>query len=246
MKGIILAAGFGTRLKPLTNNKPKALVELNGKPLLFYIIEKFVKTGINDIYINTFYFSEQIQDYIISIEKNHVFGTNTKITVIEEKEILGTGGGIKNISEKHLKRDDSFVVYNVDVICNVDLKNVIKYHNENNAFVTMVMQDRKSKNPILTDGNNKILGRAIEKEIDSDKNQNPEYLLAFCGIQIIDNKIQDSYKKYGFFSIIDIYLDLIKIGKNILSYKLDKNIFWKDVGTIQDLKAAEKQIKEIL
>ena len=84
MQGIILAAGFGSRLKPLTDNKPKALVKINGKPLLFYIIKKFVRAGIIDIYINVFYFSEQIIKYIKTIEKSLVFGNEVKFTIVKE------------------------------------------------------------------------------------------------------------------------------------------------------------------
>ncbi len=243
MQGIILAAGFGKRLKPFTDNKPKALVKINGKPFLFHIIKKFASAGINDIYINTYYHSKQIIDYIKLMEKEALFDKNVKFTVIVEKDILGTGGGIKNISDNYFKNEGSksdpfFIVYNVDVICDVDILDVIEFHKNNSAFVTMVMQKRKSKNPIIVDGiNNHIIGRyKNNSQLETDN-----MLLAFCGIQVISYEINNQYSNTGFFSIIETYLELIEKQKNILSYKLKDDIYWKDVGTVKDLKEAEKK-----
>lgn len=243
MQGIILAAGFGKRLKPFTDNKPKALVEINGKPFLFHIIKKFVSAGINDIYINTYYHSKQIIDYIKSMEKEAPFDKNVKFTAIVEKDILGTGGGIKNISENYFTNNGSisnpfFIVYNVDVICDVNILDVIDFHKNNSAFVTMVMQKRKSKNPIIVDSiNNHIIGR-YKNNYQLEGNN---ILLAFCGIQVINYEVNNQYSNTGFFSIIDTYLGLIEKQKKILSYKLKDNIYWKDVGTIEDLKEAEQR-----
>jgi len=249
MQGIILAAGFGKRLQPLTNNKPKALVELNGKPFLYYIIKKFTEAGINEIYINTFYHSKQIIDYIKLLEETEIFSKDIKFTVIVENEILGTGGGVKNISENFMindneKNENFFVVYNVDVICDVDLLDVIKFHKENFAFVTMVMQDRVSKNPIIVDSKTfNILGRFKKNTNKNELIQKNKELLAFCGIQIISYEINDQYNNSGFFSIIDTYIHLIKSRKRVLSYKLSENLFWKDIGTIKDLQESEKELK---
>jgi len=238
MQGIILAAGYGTRLKPLTDNLPKALVLLDGKPLLYHIIKKFIRFGIKDIVINSHYFADKIEKYL---QENNF---DARITIVKEDEILGTGGGIKNM-EKYIT-DDLFLVYNVDVVSNIDLDKLLSYHKQNDSFVTMVMEKRVTDNKVIVDKSARICGvnyvKKNEKLISRDPGGDFEYL-AFDGVHIVSSKIFSHFQDDGFFSIIKTYLDLIKIDKKILSFKLEESDYWLDVGTPEKLQQAEKDVK---
>ncbi|NOR46218.1 MAG: NTP transferase domain-containing protein [Candidatus Delongbacteria bacterium] len=232
MQGMILAAGFGTRLAPYTDNCPKALVPLNGRPLLGYIIDKYITSGITEIVINAHYLSEQIIDFV----ENNNFNANIKIVV--EKDILGTGGGIFNMLEYFT--DEDFFVYNTDVISDIDLPSLMKYHKQNNPLVTMVMQDRETFNQVIIDKNKNFCGLKYikaNKEILAKQPIEPFRLLAFCGIHVINKSILKYKSTDNEFSIISTYLDAVKSSENILSYQPD--IYWEDVGTIEKLKKAE-------
>ena len=232
MQGMILAAGFGTRLAPYTDNCPKALVPLNGRPLLGYTIDKYIAAGITNIVINAHYLSEQIIDFV----ENNNFDADIKIVV--EKDILGTGGGIFNMLE--YISDDDFFVYNADVISSIDLPSLMEYHKQNNPLVTMVMQDRETFNQVIIDKNKNFCGLKYikaNKEIIGKQPVEPYNLLAFSGIHVINKKILKYKNTDKEFSIIGTYLDAVKNNENILSYQPD--VYWKDVGTIEKLREAE-------
>ena len=238
MQGMILAAGFGTRLAPYTDNCPKALIPLNGRPLLGYIIDKYIAAGITNIVINAHYLSEQIIDFV----ENNNFDADIKIVV--EKDILGTGGGIFNMLE--YITDDNFFVYNVDVISSIDLPSLMEYHKQNNPLVTMVMQDRETFNQVVIDKNKNFCGLKYiktNKEIIAKQPIEPYRLLAFSGIHVINKKILKYKSTDKEFSIIGTYLDAVKNNEIILSYQPD--IYWKDVGTIEKLREAEVYLNTI-
>ncbi|MCK4981069.1 MAG: NTP transferase domain-containing protein, partial [Candidatus Delongbacteria bacterium] len=214
MQGMILAAGFGTRLAPLTNNCPKALVPLNSRPILGYIIDKFIASGITEIVINAHYLSEQIIDFV----ENNNFDADIKVIV--EKDILGTGGGIFNML-KYIT-DDDFFVYNTDVISDIDLTALMKYHKGNTPLATMVMQDRKTFNQVIIDSNKNLCGLKYineNKEIIAKQPVKPFKILAFCGIHVINKNIYKYKSTDNEFSIISTYLDAVKNNENILSYQ---------------------------
>ncbi|MEA3496326.1 MAG: sugar phosphate nucleotidyltransferase, partial [Bacteroidota bacterium] len=152
MKAIILAAGYGTRLKPLTDNKPKALIEVNGKTLLEICILKLKNEGIKDIIVNVHHFSEQIIKYLK--EKNNF---NINIQISEEEKLLDTGGGIKK-ARWFLDDKDPFLVYNVDIISDIDIQKFYNFHIKNNPLVSLAVSDRKSTNYLLFDSNNFLAG----------------------------------------------------------------------------------------
>ena len=235
MQGMILAAGFGTRLAPLTDNCPKALVLVNKKPMLSHIIDKFIVSGITEIIINAHYLSEQIIDFV----KKNNFPADIKVIV--EKNILGTGGGVFNMLE--YITDDNFFVYNTDVVSNIALDKLMEYHRQNSPIATMVMQDRKTFNQVIIDGNNNFCGLKYikkNKEIIVKEPVRQSKILAFCGIHLINKKILKYKSTENEFSIIGTYLDAVKNGERILSYQPD--IYWKDIGTIEKLKEAEKYL----
>ena len=235
MQGMILAAGFGTRLAPLTDNCPKALVPLNNRPLLGYIIDKYITSGITEIIINAHYLSEQIIDFV----KNNNF--NAEVKVIVEENILGTGGGIFNMLE--YITDDDFFVYNTDVVSDIDLPSLMEYHKQNTPLATMVMQDRETFNQVIIDNEKHFCGlkyKKNNKEIVAKQPVEPFKILAFCGIHVINKNILKYKSTDNEFSIISTYLDAVSNNENILSYQPD--IYWKDVGTIEKLREAERFI----
>ena len=235
MQGMILAAGFGTRLAPLTNNCPKALVPLNNRPLLGYIINKYIDSGITNIVINAHYLSEQIIDFVTKSN------FNAEIKVVVEKDILGTGGGIFNML-KYIT-DDDFFVYNTDVVSDIDLPSLMKYHKQNNPIATMVMQNRETFNQVIIDSEKHFCGLKYikdNKEIIAKQPVEPFKLLAFSGIHVINKNILKYKSTENEFSIISTYLEAVKNNESILSYQPD--IYWKDVGTIEKLREAEKFI----
>ena len=138
MKAMILSAGFGTRLKPLTNDTPKALIKYKGSPMIDQQIERLKNANITEITVNAHHLHEKISDYFF---KND-FGV--KINVIIEKDILGTGGGILN-AEKYFYNEDSFLVINADIDTDINLTDLIKHHSLTDSFATLAVQKRKSK-----------------------------------------------------------------------------------------------------
>lgn len=231
-KAFILAAGFGTRLKPFTDTLPKALVPYKKKPMIENVIHKLKNDGFKDIFINTHHFSGLIKEYF----KNRKGEEN--ITLIYENEILGTGGAVKN-AKKYLKNSDNFIVYNTDVDCDASINLILKYHLESGAIATLGVQDRKTSRFLLTDINGRLIGRTENGEDiiyaeDSQSIMTYKYK-AFCGIHIISAEIFDYLYAFNYpFDIIPVYMHLIKLGKLLLTYDLS-GISWKDLGIPENL-----------
>lgn len=227
-KAMVLAAGLGTRLRPLTEHTPKALVNINGKLMIENVILKLLSCGIEEIIINTHYLSEQVNEYFNKKD----FGI--KIQLIHEKEILGTGGAIKN-AKKYLDDAGNFLVHNADVSSDIDLADMYRFHINNNAFVTLAVKKRNTSRPLIIDGYNNLLGMKNKNGKFLFKNQpGDEFLTSFCGIHIISSDIFNYFPKENVFDIITGYMNLIKIDKKIIAYDLGDK-YWKDLGKIGDL-----------
>lgn len=216
---MILAAGFGTRLKPLTDSIPKALVPFNGEPMINYQIKKLADYGFCEIIVNAHHFAEQITDYI---NKNS-FGV--KINVIEEKEILGTGGGVLN-AEKYFKDENFFLVINADVYTDFDFSKIIEFHKTHNPLASLAVQKRATKRHLEFDSSMKLLRRETENSIR-------ENLYAFNGVHIISNKIYTG-RKIEYLDIFDLYLELINEERKILGFNVGGCVF-RDLGKIENL-----------
>lgn len=221
MKGMILAAGFGTRLEHFTSDLPKALVPFNGVPMINYQIDRLKSAGISEIIINTHHHSSKMQEYF----NNNNFGV--KIYLVIENEILGTGGGILNAAQ-YLKNENFFVVINVDVHTNFDLKKLINFHKQNHPFASLAVQKRKSSRKLEFTSKMEL----IDKEKDISKVEN---LWAFNGIHVISNKIFHKNYEVKFNGILEMYFKEIKDNKEIIfGYDVKDSIF-KDLGTIKAL-----------
>lgn len=236
MKALLFAAGLGTRLKEHTQDKPKALVCLAGKPLLQHAIEYLKSFGISDITINVFHFAEQVISFI---EENHSFGVNIHISD-EREQLLDTGGGLKKAGT-FLKGSDPILIYNVDVISNLDLNVLLNYHQQQNALATLVVRSRETSRYLMFDNDLQLTGwknfsngETLISRLDSFEKSHP---MAFSGIHLIQPKLLDLITEEGKFSIMDLYLRLAKTQR--IHALVDTSDIWMDLGKPDQLQAAE-------
>ena len=256
MKAMIFAAGLGTRLKPITDTMPKALVPVCGQPLLYHVINKLVAAGYDDLVVNVHHFPDQIIHYLHS----HDFGA--RIAVSDERDFLReTGGGIRYA--KHLLTEDEipgqagndriepFLVHNVDIVSNLDLGWLREQFREG-ALVTLVASERKTQRYFLFDEDNRLKGwtniatgevRSPFPDIDPDRCRK----LAFAGIHLMSPAIFDAFDRYGFgdrFSIVDFYLRACADYPIYAAVPPDFQLV--DVGKKETLSEAERVCEAIL
>jgi NDP-sugar pyrophosphorylase family protein len=248
MKAMILAAGLGTRLRPLTDHRPKALVEIAGHTLLEITLARLRGCGIQDVIINTHYFAAMIRDYL---ESNKNFGMNLALSF--EEVLLDTGGGLKQAA--YFFRDGSggseepFLVHNVDVISTIDLRRMVQFHSEHKALATLAMQDRKTSRYLLFGETSELCGRRSGQDQTTElvRPAQPVQPLAFCGIQVISPRFLAMMSEEGAFSIITSYLRLAACGERILGFRTDE-YYWRDVGRPESVAQAAHDLlqQEIL
>lgn len=234
MKAMIFAAGMGTRLKPFTDSKPKALAEVNGITLLEHAIVKLLNCGIRDIVINVHHFSDQIISFLKS--KNN-FNANIIISD-ESNELLDTGGGLLKALPL-LGYHEPVLAYNVDVISDIDLDALIENHYQSGASATLAVRKRETSRYLLFDENLKLSGwenTAKGEKIIIHQNYNEPKRLAFSGIQVIDPKLIMETSFTGKFSVIDLYLEQ-GIYHRIIGFVHDEG-FWIDAGKPENLTEA--------
>src|SRR5437762_10742499 len=172
MKAMILAAGLGTRLRPLTETRPKALVEINGRTLLEITLTRLRAFGVNEVIINVHHFAGMVVDYLKS--RNN-FGMRIEVSR-EDDLLLDTGGGLKKASWFFLERashsslasghslTEPFLLHNVDVISNIDLRRMLQFHSEHSALATLAVQSRASSRLLLFNDQLQLVGRAAPDE----------------------------------------------------------------------------------
>lgn len=235
---MILAAGYGKRLKPLTDTKPKALIEICGKPMLYWIIEKLVNHGFNKIVINIHHHSDMMLD---AINKSPY---KADISISKESDhLLDTGGGIFN-AKQWLEGTEPFLVHNVDNISNINLKELYSYHLQHGGIATLASSHRKFERCFLWN-NNKLAGwenNTTGEEALVNKTNTNLVKKGFSGIHVVNPEVFKLVKYTGKFSMNKVYLDLAK-EKDIFSYDHDQK-YWFDLGTIEKIKRAEKIISE--
>ena len=239
---MIFAAGLGTRLKPLTDHMPKALVPVAGKPMLEHVILKLIASGFDEIVINVHHFAEQIIDFLK--EKNN-FGI--KIWISDEtEELLDTGGGIKKASSL---LNEPFLVHNADILSNVDLKALYDFHIASENDATLLVSPRKTVRYLLFDPSNRLCGW-INKDTLQTKPEGfiyePEVQqeYAFGGIHIISPSLFKYMEGWtGKFSIMDFYLQTCQKAKLGGYAKEDLQLI--DIGKPDTLAQAEEFIRQI-
>jgi NDP-sugar pyrophosphorylase family protein len=243
MKALIFAAGLGTRLKPITDSIPKALVPISGKPLLQLVIEKLKSAGFNEIIINVHHFPDQIIDFL---KANNSF--DIRIEVSDERdELLDTGGGIRKTAWFF---DDGkpFLVHNVDILSNVDLNELYQQHLHSNSLATLVVSKRDTFRYLLFDDNLRLNGWINEKTGETKpvgfRKLKSHLKLAFAGIQVLSPEIFDTMKGLNpKFPVMDFYLFNAKTS--VIKGFVPDNFNMMDVGKLDVLDEAEKFVREL-
>ena len=223
---MILAAGLGTRLKPITDSMPKALVEIIGKTLLEHSIDHLKINGIKEVIVNVHHFPDQIIEFL---EKKKNFGL--KIEVSDERdELLDTGGGVKKASW-FFEGGGPFVVRNVDVLSDIDLGAMLSFHKKQRPLATLAVRNRETSRYLLFNERSEMVGwtniSSGEKKL-SRKDFKRIHPLAFSGIQIFSPSIIPLMNEEGRFSLINMYLRLCR--NNRISAFTDNDSFWFDAG----------------
>ncbi|HYQ58414.1 MAG TPA: nucleotidyltransferase family protein [Draconibacterium sp.] len=236
MQAMIFAAGLGTRLKEETANKPKALVDIGGKPLLQHAIEKLTTDGVTQIVVNVHHFSDQIINFI----KSKNWGTPVLISN-ESDKLLETGGGLKFAS--HLfSQDEPILIYNTDILSNINLRELLNEHLKTKAIATLVVRKRETQRYFKFDSEHNLVGwinkNTGETKIARPNNFQEATEMAFSGIHIVEPQIFDFMPEEDRFSIIKVYLELAKTI-DIKGY-FDNSDLWMDVGKPVQLEEARK------
>lgn len=236
-KALIFAAGKGTRLKPFTDSHPKALALVNNVPLLERNIKYLQSFGVTEFVINVHHFGEQIVEFL---EKNNHFGA--KIDISDEKdELLETGGGLL-FAQKYLENEENFLIMNADILTDLNIHELVKFHETLLPLATLAVSDRNSSRKLFFNSEmvlkgwmNKNSGETKMAESNNDFKE-----LAFSGIHCINSSIFDKIKRRGKFSIMEEYLDLMFENK-ILGFQHEARLI--DVGRPESVIEAEKYFK---
>ena len=248
MKAMILAAGLGTRLGPLTKDRPKALVEVAGRTLLEITLSRLAEFGIHDVIINVHHFADMVVDYL---KTNKNFGA--RIEISREEVLLDTGGGLKKAAwfflEDRSRGDEPFILHNVDVISTIDLERMVQFHKERRALATLAVQGRETSRYLLFDEQLRLCGRLSGSDQQAEFVHSSQQLgvqaLAFSGIHVISPRIFPMISEDGEFSIITPYLRLAQQGERIIGFRADE-YYWRDLGRPENLAQAEKDFKNNL
>jgi NDP-sugar pyrophosphorylase family protein len=222
-KGMILAAGLGTRLRPLTYDTPKPLIQVGDKKIIEYNLLLMAKSGITDVVINLHHLGNLVEQFL---DDGVRYGLN--ITYSTEPEILGTGGGIKNVED--FFGEEPFVLINCDVLANIRLKSVLNYHLEEDAWVTMVVRELRPGEryaPVKVEN-----GRLVEFKRGG---------MMYTGIQVINPQILGLLPDGTFSDIVsDAYIPYLKDGGKISAYNYEG--FWTEIGTLESLESAREAV----
>jgi NDP-sugar pyrophosphorylase family protein len=229
-KAMILAAGLGTRLIPLTRNSPKALIPVAGKPLIEHVIDRFRQFNINDVVVNLHHCGDQLQNFLAGDQ----FG-DMNISFSDERiRLLDTGGGIRQAAWFFCD-GRPFLIHNCDVISLLPLDEMLRYHIRRKAIATMAVSQRPTSRPLAFSKDGKLLGRAGKTGSSGNCD------MAFSGIYILDPAVFSYMPDAEVFSIVDV---LIKIAPeaSVVAYEHDPDI-WVDAGRIKNFEKAEQLLK---
>lgn len=246
MKAMILAAGLGTRLRPLTNDRPKALVEVAGRTLLEITLIRLRNFGIREVIVNVHHFADTVVEYL-KVKNN--FGMC--IEVSREEELLDTGGSLKKAAWFFLEdspgRSDPFILHNVDVISTIDLGRMVEFHSERQALVTLAVQERETFRYLLFDEQLRLCGRRTGRDESAElvRSEPKVQALAFSGIHVLSPRLFAKMTEEGAFSIITSYLRLAAEGENIRAFRADK-YYWRDLGRPENVAQAAQDLKNKL
>jgi NDP-sugar pyrophosphorylase family protein len=243
MKAMVLAAGLGTRLRPLTDDRPKALVEVAGRTLLDITLARLRTFGIREAIVNVHHFADMVVDYL---QAHDNFGM--RIEISREETLLDTGGGLKKAAWFFLEGSQSsqpFVVHNVDVLSTIDLQSMAKFHAANVSLATLAVQKRETSRYLLFDEEHHLCGRRTGSDPKPEIVRHASQIeaLGFSGIHLISPRFLTMMSEEGAFSIIDCYLRLAAKGEKITAFQADE-YYWRDLGKPENIRQATEDVAQ--
>lgn len=245
MKGMIFAAGLGTRLQPLTLTRPKALVAVGGEPMLGRVMRKLVQSGVRDIVVNVHHFPDMIRTYL---RENSNFGAN--VTISDETELLlDTGGGVRKALDS-LCGDEPVLLHNADILTDFPIREMLEAHEESGADATLLVSDRTSSRGLLFDAKGKMSGWTNVKtgEVRPAGLQCDNLdLKAFGGVHIIGRRVLEELARMEGamepFSIIPFYVERCR-RLDIRGFEPAEEYQWFDIGRPETLEKAQKAVEK--
>lgn len=243
---MILAAGLGTRLRPLTDDRPKALVEVAGRTLLEITLARLGEFGVREVIVNVHHFADMVVDYL---KKNDNFGM--RIEISREDALLDTGGGLKKAAwffqEDSNRAEEPFLLHNVDVLSTIDLHRMLLFHRQNRALATLAVQQRETSRYLLFDEQNQLCGRRSGRDRASEivRPSKETQALAFSGVHVISPRFLPMMNEDRAFSIISPYLRLAGAGEKILAFRADE-YYWRDLGKPENAAQAARDAEQQL
>jgi NDP-sugar pyrophosphorylase family protein len=240
MKAMILAAGLGTRLRPLTDQRPKALVEVAGRTMLEIAVLRLASFDVTEFIVNVHHFGDQVVQFL---ESKNNFGM--RIEISREDVLLDTGGGLKQAAWFFEEKNsvEPFFLHNVDVLSNIDLAQMAAAHRASGALATLAVQSRESSRQLLFAEDGRLCGRRKSGVVDEIVCPAPLLApLAFSGIHVISPRFLTLMDKADVFSIIDTYVRLASRGERISAYRVDHD-YWADLGKPESLRQVERDLR---
>jgi NDP-sugar pyrophosphorylase family protein len=241
---MVLAAGLGTRLRPLTDHQPKALVEVGGRRLLDITLGRLRAAGVSDVIINVHHFAEMILHYL---RINSNFGM--RIEISREEVLLDTGGALKKAGWFFAEgeSEEPFILHNVDVISGIDLGRMVERHRQRGALSTLAVQERETSRYLLFDDGMKLCGRRAGRDGKAEmvRPTLEVQAFAFTGIHVISPPMIGMMTEQGEFSIIETYLRLAGEGQKISGFRTDE-YYWRDLGKLDQVQQAEEDWRKKL
>lgn len=240
MKAMILAAGRGTRLGPLGRQRPKALVEVQGIPLLAGVLSRLARQGFREIIVNTHHLADQVADFLADYRRRHRLAGLT-LAISREEQLLDTGGGVQRAGW-FFDDGEPFLVHNVDVLSDLRLGRLLQAHLDSGALATLAVRRRKSSRHLLFDSGGRLCGwrsLATGQERLARSPDGPLIPLSFMGIQVISPALLDRLALSPPFSLVDAYLQAASRGQPVLAYRADE-ARWADLGSRERFKRAEE------
>jgi NDP-sugar pyrophosphorylase family protein len=239
MKAMVLAAGVGSRLRPLTDRRPKALVEVGGRPLVDIVLRRLAAAGVRQVIVNAFHHADQLEGWL----RAHA-GPDLRVEISREAELLDTGGGLKQAAWFF---DDGapFFVHNVDVVSGVDLRGLLAAHRDRGALATLSVRQRPASRQLLFDAAGRLCGRSDAGTGETTWARgrvDGAVPLGFDGIQVLSPGILAKLTEEGAFSLIRAYLRLAGAGEAIAACRADAAP-WFDVGSTPKLEAVQRHVE---
>jgi NDP-sugar pyrophosphorylase family protein len=237
MQALIFSAGLGTRMRGLTADRPKALVEVSGHPLIDHVLDNLHRAGVTDAVVNLHHFADKLEGHLRSRET-----AGLRLQFSDERDLLrDTGGGLLHAAHLFDPREP-ILLCNVDVLSDIDLRALVAAHRASGALATLAVQQRESSRQLLFDRELRLVGwthlgqQAVRWAVPQEMERTMQR--AFSGIQVISPLLPGLIRQQGVFSLIDVYLDLA--ASHLIQGYDHTGDRWFDVGSPEKLLEAEK------